>query len=250
MARWRIAAHLQRQDWAAVAIDLAIVVLGVFLGIQAANCNDARKDHAASRAYLQRIRDDLLSDVRKLDARAQFWRDETAAGKRALQFAEHPVGGDWALLNDFYAAGQTWQYSSTDATYYELVGAGRLDLIRDVSLRKQLSDYYVGQRDQIDFISTGRPDYRKDIRSVVPFRIQEYLITKCQIGWRVLVSDQCPPPQDAGDVRGLLHRIANDDKLIGELRSWMTDLHYMRSLAHNRRGQAASLAERIDRQLR
>ena len=44
MARWRLAGHLRQQDWAAVAIDLAIVVLGVFLGIQASNWNDERRN--------------------------------------------------------------------------------------------------------------------------------------------------------------------------------------------------------------
>ena len=30
--------HVKQQQWAAIAIDFAIVVLGVVIGIQAANC--------------------------------------------------------------------------------------------------------------------------------------------------------------------------------------------------------------------
>ena len=38
----RIITHLRKQEWAAIAIDFLIVVLGVFLGIQLGNWNEAR----------------------------------------------------------------------------------------------------------------------------------------------------------------------------------------------------------------
>ena len=43
----RIAEHLRQQHWTAALIELAIVVLGVFIGLQADAWNDARKERAA-----------------------------------------------------------------------------------------------------------------------------------------------------------------------------------------------------------
>ncbi len=34
----RVIAHVRNQEWTAVAIDFVIVVIGVFVGIQVANC--------------------------------------------------------------------------------------------------------------------------------------------------------------------------------------------------------------------
>jgi len=59
--------QLKRQDWVAVGIELALVVVGVFLGIQVANWNDARKERGEEKAYLARIAGDARADVAALD---------------------------------------------------------------------------------------------------------------------------------------------------------------------------------------
>jgi len=55
----RIAAAVRRQDWFTVGVEIMIVVLGVFIGIQVANWNDARIDEGRAAAYLERISLDL-----------------------------------------------------------------------------------------------------------------------------------------------------------------------------------------------
>ena len=63
----KLGARLRAQDWVAVAIELALVVAGVFLGIQVANWNDDRKERGAEKAYLARIAGDARADVAALD---------------------------------------------------------------------------------------------------------------------------------------------------------------------------------------
>ena len=38
----RVIDHVRKQEWTAIWIDLAIVVVGVFIGIQVSNWNDDR----------------------------------------------------------------------------------------------------------------------------------------------------------------------------------------------------------------
>ena len=59
----RVAEHVKQQNWTAVVIDFAIVVVGVFIGLQVANWNEARGDRARELQILQEIRSDLASDV-------------------------------------------------------------------------------------------------------------------------------------------------------------------------------------------
>ena len=40
----RLAARQKRQDWVAVTIELALVVVGVFLGLQVSTWNDQRRE--------------------------------------------------------------------------------------------------------------------------------------------------------------------------------------------------------------
>jgi hypothetical protein len=66
----RVIEHVRRQEWTAIWIDLAIVVVGVFIGIQVANWNDARADRAAYEAALERLGAEIdtnLANLAKFD---------------------------------------------------------------------------------------------------------------------------------------------------------------------------------------
>jgi flagellar biosynthesis protein FliQ len=52
----RVIAHFRKQGWTAIAIDLVIVVVGVFIGLQVANWNAARQARADESAALRRAK--------------------------------------------------------------------------------------------------------------------------------------------------------------------------------------------------
>ena len=53
--------YLRQHDWAAVAIEVVVVVIGVFIGIQAANWNEARLDDPTPATISHTLRDDRPS---------------------------------------------------------------------------------------------------------------------------------------------------------------------------------------------
>lgn len=251
MPAYRWSQKWRERDWWGVAIDLAILIVGVFLGIQAANWNQARQDRADGRQYLQRIRDDLRSDVQNLDARYVYWGASAASGKRALAFAEDGTGlNDWNLLNDFYAAGQRWRFTTNDSTYSELLSAGRLDLIDNAALRRSLADFYVAKRDQSAFLADSETGYRLGVRAVVPSQLQRYIIENCQPTGIILPIGKCPAPPDTSAIARVNRDIATNKALVGELRGWMTTVHYMREVARDRRATAVALIEEVDAAMR
>ena len=58
----RVTRHVRSQNWFAVGVDFLIVVVGVFVGLQVQDWNDARKERAEERALLGR----LLTETREL----------------------------------------------------------------------------------------------------------------------------------------------------------------------------------------
>lgn len=56
----RVIHHFRNQEWTAIAIDFLIVVLGVFMGIQVANWNQAQSDKSVGKKFTQRLNADLL----------------------------------------------------------------------------------------------------------------------------------------------------------------------------------------------
>lgn len=251
MALWRLSERLRNRDWWGIAIDLAIVVLGVFLGIQASNWNQTRQDRAHGREYLDRIRSDLQTDADSLDQHELYWRDTAEAGDRALAYVEEAKArAPWPLLNDFYGAGQNWNHSTVGATYEELRSAGHLDLIESNRLRQKLADYYVARADEIRYLSEFSSQYRLGIRAAVPFKMQRLMLGQCQRGFVRLFTGDCPEPENGTEIAGIVAQVTSNRALMGDLRSWMANLAYVRSVGRDRRDQALSIVADIDEEIK
>lgn len=59
----RVMEHVKSQNWTAVAVDFLIVVVGVFIGIQLGNWNDARLDQRAYRDAMTRLAEDMAKTL-------------------------------------------------------------------------------------------------------------------------------------------------------------------------------------------
>ena len=59
----RVIQHVKNQEWTAIWIDLVIVVVGVFIGIQVANWNEDRASRNAEARHLEEIAEDLRADI-------------------------------------------------------------------------------------------------------------------------------------------------------------------------------------------
>lgn len=86
--------HVREQNWFAVGLDFVIVVLGVFIGIQVSNWNDARVDEGRARAYLERISLDLDADLDTLADRQNFWGEVSRYSEMGLRYAQTGTGDD------------------------------------------------------------------------------------------------------------------------------------------------------------
>ncbi len=64
----RVIAHLRKQEWTAIAIDFFIVVVGVFVGLQVSNWNEARANRGVVDRHLAEIVEDLDSHLALNDA--------------------------------------------------------------------------------------------------------------------------------------------------------------------------------------
>jgi hypothetical protein len=90
----RFSVALKQQNWAAIAIEFVLLVLGVFLGIQVANWNEARADRAAYEAALGRLDAEIDTNLASLDAFDMDIKDELARGSRALTVLQSCVDSE------------------------------------------------------------------------------------------------------------------------------------------------------------
>lgn len=83
----RVMDHVRMQNWTAVALDFAIVVFGVFVGIQLGNWNDARRTGEGATRSLERLQDEVMTNIRIADemlAKIDESSDMRAAASQAI----------------------------------------------------------------------------------------------------------------------------------------------------------------------
>lgn len=224
----RVLEHVRRLHWSTIAVDLAIVVLGVFLGIQAANWNADRAEQRKAKAYLARIDANLESDLRSIDLRVAFWRQVADYGKAAIHHAETGElvdGSAWKTVLAYYQASQLWQWSTSDATYQEMRSGGELGLIHDEQLRGALMEYYVQTGAGIAYLFYLQPEYRKIVRGLTPSVVADHIWSACwqQPNLHEQKLLDCDSPVSEAEAQAVLAGYRASPNLLAELRFWVAN---------------------------
>ena len=140
----RVAEHTKAQNWFAVTLDFLIVVVGVFIGIEVANWNEARQDRQEERRYYGQLLVDLRTDLDTL-ARAEKLADrfDEAAQMVIDRLDGAPTrASPGRLATAIHLAGFINIPHASRGTYDELVSTGNLRLLRNAELKSQIADYY------------------------------------------------------------------------------------------------------------
>jgi len=135
----------REQNWFAVAIDFVIVVVGVFLAIQAANWNDSRKERTEERRYYAQILDDLRADQQILQLALRLAAKYDAAAEntlRAMRTGIPPTSTPGRFAVDIHYAGFLYIPRPSRRTYDELISTGSLGLLQSEAAKAAIADYY------------------------------------------------------------------------------------------------------------
>ena len=140
----RILAHLRAQQWTAIAIDFVIVVAGVYVGIQASNLNSDRIDRQLEQEYRGRILADLDAILANAANQLAFETNKSREVAGALALTALPPSDDKAsrLGQALVVATVRLSPNFESPTFNDLQNSGRLSLIRDPVLRRDLSTYF------------------------------------------------------------------------------------------------------------
>ena len=244
----RVIEHFRKQEWTAIGIDFVIVVLGVFIGIQVANWNEARADRARAHSYLERIHADLQTDLANYSDRLAFWGVVADYGRAGLAYADTgdaSGANQWQLLLSYFQASQLAEYFTTSVTYDELKSAGELHLIGDVALRNALATYYTNAGNPV---LTERPAYRVHVRGVIPLDVQDYIWANCYRTNADAAQElvDCPSPINEVRAAAIVNEIRRDRALMAELRYWTSTMHVAAQIGRARVESAEQLVQRLE----
>jgi len=166
----RMLDRIREQDWAAVAIEIGLVVVGVFLGLQVSNWSDARKERALEATYLARIAEDVRSDVADMDEIIRVSAVRMALLNEVLPKAAGrtlPDGFDSARGRVVIEAVPAYAESGPNgagfalfiltpldgnrSAYDTMINAGAIAGMHDVAALRRIQDYYAAVDKELHF---------------------------------------------------------------------------------------------------
>lgn len=139
----RFTKHIRDQNWTAIGIEFVIVVLGVFLGIEVSNWNEARRQADAERATLARLTEEFGAvEVDLAHAVSQYATTIRSTGAISVALRSgHPPADELAFRRCLRDAQYIWDAPAQSVTYSELVSTGALSRLSDARLRTALTHY-------------------------------------------------------------------------------------------------------------
>ena len=228
----RIREHVAAHNWFAVAIDLAIVVLGVLIATQVSNWNEGRLEAAKASSYHTRLLDELDFNARQFQAQVEYYREVRGHGLAALAMMGGKQDG---TPRDFLV--HAYQLSQIDTNapktyiYNEMTAAGLVDLLGDETTQAMASDYYLTLGTNDRTLKDIYP-YRSTIRSVMPFDIQKPIRALCGdrnvmhrgriVG--ILLPRECPVEIPAADAAAAMASILATPGLREEMTRYVASI--------------------------
>lgn len=224
------------QDWFAVAIELAIVGIGVFLGLQANNWNEARIDRERAASYRSRLINDLQATEAAARAGIAYYTDVHAHALATLNALDRPADTlGVAFLVDAYQATQIFSRAGKHSTYDEILSSGNAELIGSPDLRERLANFYQRMDALVGYTQVITP-YRLRVRSLLPYAVQARIRARC---------DELLTDSGKGMIVGRLPRDCSIDLPPADVRAGVAALHVAPGLKQDATGALIDLDVKI-----
>ena len=145
----RILRHFRKQEWTAIAIDFVIVVMGVFVGVQASNLNAARAERVEEARIIERLHAEFVALRDQTQPRIGLI--ETYARRTGKLIDLIRAGGPPASDKEMRPLlDAVWSNSGSPqapAGFLELINSGSIARLSDPGLRAALTRY--AQRNEV-----------------------------------------------------------------------------------------------------
>jgi len=140
----RLSRAIRTQNWFAVALEFVIVIAGVVIGFQVTAWNARQQDRADEARFLNRLHTDIeLAESLSLRVRERrLERIGDIVGAIDILFGRTEAVELSSAQCTSLASSHYYDINTADlAAFTELAGAGRLGIIRDAELRRNLVQY-------------------------------------------------------------------------------------------------------------
>jgi len=140
----RISENVRSQNWFAVAVEFVIVVVGVFMGLQVQDWNDARKERIEETGLLSRLHVETLELLEKQreELMGLSERGGVLMGVNPVLFSQEPLRVISNLECGHIAGSHVYRRPPDELPVLdEMLSTGRFDVLQDEDIKEHLRTY-------------------------------------------------------------------------------------------------------------
>lgn len=140
----RFTEHVRKQNWFAVALDLIVVVVGIYMGLQADAWMSIKQDRDLEVEYLERLITDIEESIVAQQNNIQTFDEGSAAIDYIAELQRSGATesiDDERLILALNNIGWVAPPTTNMITIRELQSTGNISLIRDVSIRAAIGQF-------------------------------------------------------------------------------------------------------------
>lgn len=134
----RVASAIKRQDWFQVTIEILIVVIGIFLGLQVQAWYDARSDEAEEKLVLNALASDYRANIEMMDIQLIYANEKMITINELMLRSAGGQGSQIeidVLISNLYRYFPSTFQAATAESYLTI---GKHDLIKNRAIRDQI----------------------------------------------------------------------------------------------------------------
>ncbi len=164
----RFMQHIKEQNWFAVGLDVIVVIVGIFLGMQVTEWNESRQNRIEEKVILQRLQHDLRLDIEQMTAEINRKNNMIADYIYCLDVLAEKVVATKAEFDEKFKTILLIGYiKQNTTTFNDLQTSGRFTLIENDTLSQGIVNYY---HTEIEGWFSADRDYTRSI--VAPYLLE------------------------------------------------------------------------------
>lgn len=175
----RLTENLRLQNWTTIAIELVIVIIGVFVGNQVSNWNQARLEKETTSRMLSQLKPELSGEIDYFQSVRRYYQNTGRYADVALAGWNGKAGtSDAQFVSSAYQASQIYGVGINGQSWSLVFGGDQLRNIDDPALRRDLGAVLTADYTTIA-LAAMQTRYRDDVRLVIPNDIQTEIRADC-----------------------------------------------------------------------
>jgi len=251
----RLATSFKEQHWMTIVIELVIVIIGVFVGNQVSNWNEARIQRRQTDRLLEQLRPELQSQLEFFQTvRAYYSITRRFADQAFAGWNRDPRVSDGQFVIAAYQASQIYGIGLNADAWSIAFGGDQLRNIDDTTLRRDLAVVLTADYEPVGFNAVATP-YRQHVRQLIPTAVQDRIrqvcgdhnVQRAASQYIVVLPPTCPLKLDPAVAAQAAAILRAHPELVGELNWHLAAIATYMANADGLEGGMRALQRALDR---